>query len=216
MLTEEEKNKIIEEEKFRNEVRNSLNSSKKDSSKLQFLNSPFGLWILSTVFIGLITFGYNKYTDYLKANDLKRKTINDLAFEIGYRFEPLDVMKNKEDIIRYIKKLDNYPDKSDSTIGGFPYSRAEFKNRTTESLVWDFKTLTNQQPLINVYRQIKIDAENNILSRKTTGQLSLIGYYLHDYGISFDENLKMPFAIQVTNGEVAEPLGDTILQRKLQ
>lgn len=215
MLTPEEKNKIIEEETFRNEVRNSLNSSKKDNTKFQFLNSPFGLWILSTVFIGLITFGYNKYTEYSKAKELKAKTINDLAFEIGYRFQPIDLMKEKEEIITYINRLDLYPDRSDS-VGGFPYSREEFKNRTTESIIWDFKTLTNQQPLINVYRQLKADARNDILSKKTTGQLSLIGYYLHNYGITFDGNLKMPFAVQEINDEIAEPLGDSILDRKLQ
>lgn len=77
-------------------------------------------------------------------------------------------------------------------------------------------TLTNQEPLFNVYKRIKTDAESNVLSRKTTGQLSLIGYYLHDYGISFEGNLKMPIAIQTINNEIAEPLGDTILQRKLQ
>ena len=79
MLTQDEKDKIIEEEKFRNEVRVSLSTSKTENSVMQFLNSAFGLWILSTVFIGLITFGYNKYTDYLKARDLKRKTINELS-----------------------------------------------------------------------------------------------------------------------------------------
>ena len=52
MLNDIEKQKIREEEIFRNEIQNEIKSSKKRRKLWKFLNSPFGLWILTTISVG--------------------------------------------------------------------------------------------------------------------------------------------------------------------
>lgn len=61
MLTDQEKQKILLEEKYRNQVRNKLEKNNKKLSIWSFLNSNFGSFILSTVIVGLISIVYNNH-----------------------------------------------------------------------------------------------------------------------------------------------------------
>jgi hypothetical protein len=65
MLTEEEKNKIREEEIYRQEVRQQLESEKPKltgKKKLwEAINKPFILWCLSSIAIGFISWMYSSY-----------------------------------------------------------------------------------------------------------------------------------------------------------
>jgi hypothetical protein len=65
MISEKDKRRITEEEVFRLEVRESLAQDKlpkgKDSVLWTFLNSAFGLWVLSTTVIGCFGWVYAQW-----------------------------------------------------------------------------------------------------------------------------------------------------------
>jgi len=94
MLTETEKERIREEESFRIEVRRLLAPPEKESKGAnglwKSLNSPFALWLLSSV---LITGGTAFITWYLNNRSLEREraqSIRKLTIEAKYRIARLD------------------------------------------------------------------------------------------------------------------------------
>lgn len=79
MLTEEEKIKLREEEIYREQVRKSLELPKTKGQKiLGFFNSSLGGWILTYVLVGLGTFSYNYFHDYLERERDKERKITKL------------------------------------------------------------------------------------------------------------------------------------------
>jgi hypothetical protein len=78
-LDESTKNRIWSEERFREEVRKQLeeqSSKEKPGKWLKFLNSSFGLWVLSAVFIsgagGLYTQWHTSHQEGVKLDDQRR------------------------------------------------------------------------------------------------------------------------------------------------
>lgn len=140
MLTEEEKRRIREEEIFRQEVRLSL--EKRTKSKWAkfwaFLNTSFGIWLLSTVAVGLITWGYTQWeenhTKSIENRQLIRKIDLEIAARLSY-FEPkLTSAKNIWDYSMALAALDNPLTPTGVPIGVFP----EFKQRNLRSLLFIF------------------------------------------------------------------------------
>lgn len=80
-LTDDEKAHIREEEEFRAELRREF-AEKKPNRGWAFLNSAFGLWLLGSVSLGLITFLYQKLDSSYKAtaerNEIQRKVREEL------------------------------------------------------------------------------------------------------------------------------------------
>lgn len=60
MMTDEDKNKIREEEIFRAEVQKTLVSAR-PNKVIVFLNTSLGIWLLSTLVIGLFGWGYSRF-----------------------------------------------------------------------------------------------------------------------------------------------------------
>jgi hypothetical protein len=89
MLSEEDKQRIREEEIFRDEVRRTL-AKGSSSSKMAFLNSPFGIYLLSTVLIGLVSFAYTRWKEQYDASLAHREQIEKLQGEINFRVRQLD------------------------------------------------------------------------------------------------------------------------------
>jgi hypothetical protein len=88
MLSEQEKQRIHEEEIYRSEVRgalpnpNSLSDFKRWSRIWQFINSGFGLWLLSTVVLGLATWGYTRWQTTRESEARNVESIQKLDIEI--------------------------------------------------------------------------------------------------------------------------------------
>ena len=90
MLTKEEKDKLQQEEIFRNEVRKSLEKN----TVLSFLNSAFGIWILSSLVIGLFTYFFNDYITKKKEYDERVEKIQKIDLEIANRISQFWVCLN--------------------------------------------------------------------------------------------------------------------------
>jgi hypothetical protein len=84
-LSPEEKAKITAEERYRIALRKELDPPKEKNKKWEFLNSTFGIWLFSSIVLGLITWGYTTWTDSRKAKEQKKEAINQIDVEITYR-----------------------------------------------------------------------------------------------------------------------------------
>lgn len=62
-LEQSEKDRIFCEETYRLEVRRQIAGDGKEDNAWTFINSPFFLWLLSSVVLGLITFLYTKWEE---------------------------------------------------------------------------------------------------------------------------------------------------------
>lgn len=86
MLTQEEKDKIKAEEIFRYEIQKDLKKSNKPKKSIwNFINSAFGLWLLSSVFLGFLTYQYNQWNEGKKTSDRRSRQVRKLDIEIYRR-----------------------------------------------------------------------------------------------------------------------------------
>ncbi|WP_173966290.1 hypothetical protein [Flavobacterium collinsii] len=104
MLSLQEKEKIKEEELFRVQVRGALQEqvtprTVSSVTVYTFFNSAFGIWLLSTVFVGLFTWAYTEYTTHTKARLLLIQNHEKIAQEIDYRAESLSFMFKDDKLV---------------------------------------------------------------------------------------------------------------------
>jgi hypothetical protein len=158
VLTEEEKKRIREEEIYRQEVRQSLDQitpKSRPQRLLAFLNTGVGIWLLSSVLIGSITFFYKKADEAYADRARKRATAERLDTEIASRLQ--DLRKNiREDLARLpsssgderleldkdlVHWVDNYLNWTPGNpfVGGQVNVYPEFKEKTIAALTWDLE-----------------------------------------------------------------------------
>jgi hypothetical protein len=91
MLTEEEKIKIKAEEIYRREVQKDLEKPVTNWQRfLVFFNTPFGIYLLSTLLVGVISFSYTYWRenhDKELASQAKRRLLNS---ELRFRIEQMN------------------------------------------------------------------------------------------------------------------------------
>jgi hypothetical protein len=87
MLADEEREHIRQEEIFRQEVRRAIEERHvKSRVKLwRFVNTSFGIWLLSTVAIGLISWSYTNWTEAKEKQRTTQELIGKLDLEIVAR-----------------------------------------------------------------------------------------------------------------------------------
>ena len=159
MLTDIEKERIREAEAFRIEVRELLAPPQKESKGppglWKYLNSPFALWLLSSV---LITGATAFITRYLNNRSLERErtqTIRKLTIEAQYRIARLDGF-----ITQLSKDYATNPNPDDGRdlvkagqMGEFHLSLnmvdkegvfKDFSDRPLLSLLWELQSLVDE------------------------------------------------------------------------
>ncbi|HEY4208042.1 MAG TPA: hypothetical protein VGM31_14560 [Puia sp.] len=91
MLSPIEMNHIVEQEKFRWQIRTELEKKeKKDSKLLTFFNSTLGIFVLSTILVSFLSWAYTTYTAYSKNKEDKEQRISALQLEIANRTEAIE------------------------------------------------------------------------------------------------------------------------------
>lgn len=156
MLTSEEKNKILLEEKYRIEVSKTLAEQKRKSNKLlSFLNSALGIWFLSTIVIGLATYLFDQY----KQEQQIERQESTRRFQIG-----LEISSRISQFWVHLEQIVNTSDTNYSLKNYIPYDTIyyywnafkdppsfnpkivtsiykEYENRSIISLLVELKTL---------------------------------------------------------------------------
>ncbi len=85
MLTDDEKRRIQAEEAYRQEVRNSSELGQAESKLWTFLNSNFGMLLISSFFLSGISFVYTAYTSSQDATAQQQAAIFKLTHELNHR-----------------------------------------------------------------------------------------------------------------------------------
>jgi hypothetical protein len=107
MLSDDDKNRIRQEEFYRQEVRQALEREKSQPKSgwgkfVAFLNTGIGLWLLSSVALGFITWSYTKWdTNRIKARE-NRHTAEKVNLEISERLHRL-TMEVDEEYQQYVQ-----------------------------------------------------------------------------------------------------------------
>jgi hypothetical protein len=79
-MTSRKRQEIINDEQLRISIRE--NKTKGKSNIATFVNSSFGIWVLSTMFVGLGTFLYTKYTENRENKFKKMEEMSRLKFDL--------------------------------------------------------------------------------------------------------------------------------------
>jgi hypothetical protein len=142
-LSDHERERIRSEERYRAEVRAELEVSmprKQTNSVLTFLNSTFGIWLLSTVAVGLITWGYSVWHDERTNSERKSTEMRRIDLELMHRIRVMKTaLLNLQsgqpvgyNLAFYIDKDQTFSDSAAPQIASvFP----EYEKATTVSLL---------------------------------------------------------------------------------
>lgn len=92
-LTDRERERIRLEEIYRAEIRNELRKKPEKGGRwkrlTEFLNSALGLWLLSTFFVTLLTWGWAQYSGRLEHQRQRERDQSQLTLELWNRVEAL-------------------------------------------------------------------------------------------------------------------------------
>jgi len=138
MLSDDDKNRILAEERYRQEVRSQLSHEQGSTKLWKFLNSSFGIWLLTTVVIGTLTWAYTRWENERAAKALFRSNIAKIDIEINSRIQGIYDTLSSEDALDFYSAI--------IEIRFSVYN--EFSERTTRSLIIELTHLVpkNEQP----------------------------------------------------------------------
>lgn len=114
MISEEEKTIIREEEIYRQEVRKELSQSR--SAIWVFLNSPFGIWVLSTIIVGSLSFMYTQWKDANDRSSENKEALQSIYEEGAFRLNQLVVAADKANDMAV--KIENGINSDGKVFGG--------------------------------------------------------------------------------------------------
>ena len=164
-MTDDEKEKIRKEEIFRQEVRTQIESTPpptRSARAWKFLNSPFGLWVLSSIVVsglGLLYAGWSSHQAKVEANHTVERRLD---VEIARRLLKFEkdlkaTVKNNYQYDWYATSLHNLKS-SDNPVF------SEFKLRSLSSLLLELELVvsTAQQQSINTATEAILSYEEQI------------------------------------------------------
>ena len=140
MLTDNQKKLIREEEIFRCEVRTELEKRDAVTSTTgrlwRFINSAFGLWLLSSVMLGSLGFLYGYVQDTRRAKRDAQERLSRLRFEIkAHGWEFWGSLESAHDYTTYSVVFREHLQRP-------KYKLSDFKDATMDQLLWEYRYLS--------------------------------------------------------------------------
>jgi hypothetical protein len=171
MITEEDKKRIKIEEIFRAEIRESFKKTGNEPFRKKawnLLNSPFGLWMLSTVVVGLVVYFYNDIKMKGEISSNNASTIHKLSTEANYRLQKFRLSLSQQNEANLYYEDTELAYMIDGTLindGSLSpekpiYIFPEFKERTMHSLLYEMERLTKDKKQASSIKEAR-----NILSK---------------------------------------------------
>jgi hypothetical protein len=180
MLSNERKQQILDEEIYRSEVQIELKKKEKKKSKTwEFMNSSFGIWLLSSVALGLITWGYTQISQSLAADKKNQAEIQKYDVEIPAR------INNYKVLLSHLKQNGDYYNANDEfLLGGKYFVLPEFRDKSIKSLLLEQSLLVPNQRKEEIKKQI-----NGIDKLTQTKIEATIGGGREEWQASIDNSL---------------------------
>lgn len=94
-LDQNEKDRIRLEEIYRQEVKAAIAANKEENKTIKFLNTPLGLYLLSTILIGALSFSYSKWSEARDVQKQDEKLFRDIVKEAKFRIRQIDIVISK-------------------------------------------------------------------------------------------------------------------------
>src|SRR5882757_2170407 len=152
VLTHQQRSQIRVEELFRAEVRRTLETQPDSPSPirrlLKFLNTTLGIWLLSTVAVGTLSWSYGQFRDRNAEHDHTAEVVKRLDAEIGNRLADyrrrVEAARDTAELRIAIEQLDAYRSL-------FP----EYRQRTFVSLIWELHSATRGTQRFEIYSALR-------------------------------------------------------------
>jgi hypothetical protein len=141
-----------------------------------FLNSSLGIWVLSTIFIGLITFTYHTWSESVKESRDKESEIKNLEIEINRRIFIFN--KELDELATMDTSKSNYPEKIEEAIRKIDskncYVFEQFRKRKLSSLLYELYVLLPEKNKKVAYEAFEkaflIEQFPSKINKKTTSE----------------------------------------------
>jgi hypothetical protein len=157
MLTEDDKARIQSEEVFRDEVRRQLQEAKARTlggNVWGFFNSAFGLWLVSSILFGLVTWSYSTWSDSRARARENEAAVEKLDVEIAARVDRFrTLVSNAKSAERYYSALWYLDNPSSEKFGLVIFP--EFGNRSLRSLLWELRSRVSRGEKAEVSRALQ-------------------------------------------------------------
>jgi len=151
---------------------------------VQFMNTPLGLWFLSSVLLGIITFTYTSLSETQRQRRQRIATRNDVAFEIAVRIETarsLTRIANHRRMMNDKNWLKSMTSRRESPATPWQIMNRsgvlnapavaiglpQFRDRSLKSLYWQLLPLVSSQEQSAVRRKLVRLARLEHLQRKS-------------------------------------------------
>lgn len=153
VLTDEEQDRIRHEEIYRAEVRQRLAATEQKSARariIRFFNTPFGLWILSSLVLSGLTASYSHFQANALQQRQKQSQLERLNSQLAVRLEYSEMLlmiekgkrlSQEEQRQAYLQTLQVFLDDSNETR-----LFTDFKDRSTLSLALELEELNPNRP----------------------------------------------------------------------
>lgn len=142
MLSEQDKQRILLEETYRDEVRRSLSPSQKQTGLKRvwgFLNSQFGMWFISAVIMGLVTNYYARIVATAQSEAVREQRVRDLDLEISERLDSVNIIRWGDRILDKNGFPTDLVDRVLLPPGEKNTIVYDLRNRTLRSLLFELK-----------------------------------------------------------------------------
>jgi hypothetical protein len=143
MLNDDDKARIRLEEIYREEVRRQLHVPEvqtRGERLIAFLNGALGMWLLSSILVGVVTWSYTVWTDSRTAARENEATIEKLDVEIVARItrfrDLLSSATTAESFYLILVSLDNPQSTGQLKVSVFP----DLAGRSLSSLLWELRS----------------------------------------------------------------------------
>jgi hypothetical protein len=187
VLSDSDKQRIRAEEIFRSEVRRELEAKKRQLRGWQrawsLANTSFGIWFLSTIVIGLVTWSYSSVQEHARTNERKAETVRKLDTELTGRIHgalvQLEALRRRLEGKAYdatrSETFATAVQALDSANSIYP----EYRSRSFSSLVLELGLLVpiDEQASLRVaaaaYEELKFVSQSGNRSGRLGGNLQL-------------------------------------------
>jgi hypothetical protein len=155
MLTDDQKNQIRLEEIYRQEVCKSLQPIKTRKGQfLAFLNSPLGLWILSSILLTAITAAWTTWSIRRDKDRSKNERIFKMKTEINYRLSQAEEGLETREFLNMALAPMTEPTSAGAIAG--PPAFPEFDKRSVKSLLIEWQTIASEVEKNNITELLEI------------------------------------------------------------
>jgi hypothetical protein len=122
-----------------------------DSKLLGFLNSNFGLFLLSSVFLAIFSWSYHQWTTYLGDAKENEKAHQRVSLEVMNRLRYINKLTttfeydDRRVIQHALLGFDSSANVNPSWLRHYSSIFPEYQQRSLESLIWDLERLSTPQ-----------------------------------------------------------------------